>query len=67
MGPFDRRIDCNQAERQEKPGPSNVQGHGFSSVPGGDANRWTIDESNRKLNRDPDLMYTGRSFRIPEA
>jgi len=34
----------------------------------GDANRWrTIDESNTALTRDPDIMYIGRSLRIPEA
>ena len=34
----------------------------------GDANKWrTIYEANRDLIKDPDLIYPGQSFRIPEA
>jgi nucleoid-associated protein YgaU len=34
----------------------------------GDANKWRrIYEANRDLIKDPDLIYPGQSFRIPEA
>jgi nucleoid-associated protein YgaU len=34
----------------------------------GDENKWrTIYEANRGLIKDPDLIYPGQSFRIPEA
>ena len=34
----------------------------------GDANKWrAIYEANRDLIKDPDLIYPGQSFRIPEA
>ena len=34
----------------------------------GDANKWRkIYEANKDLIKDPDLIYPGQSFRIPEA
>jgi nucleoid-associated protein YgaU len=34
----------------------------------GNANKWrTIYEANRDLIKNPDLIYPGQSFRIPEA
>ena len=55
MGLFERTLSDTD-KKQEEPGPH------------GEANRWrTLDESNTDLTRDPDIMYTGRSFRIPEA
>ena len=34
----------------------------------GDANKWrTVYEANRDLIKNPDLIYPGQSFRIPEA
>jgi hypothetical protein len=55
MGLSDK-IFSDRDKKQEEPGLY------------GDANRWrTIDESNTALTRDPDIMYTGRAFRIPEA
>ena len=34
----------------------------------GDAKKWrTIYEANRDFIKDPDLIYPGQSFRIPEA
>jgi nucleoid-associated protein YgaU len=48
-----------------------VQGDSLSKIAKreyGDANKWrTIYEANRDLIKDPDLIYPGQSFRIPEA
>ena len=34
----------------------------------GDANKWPkIDEANRNIIKNPDLIYPGRELRIPEA
>jgi nucleoid-associated protein YgaU len=48
-----------------------VQGDSLSRIAKhqyGDANKWrTIYEANRDLIKDPDLIYPGQSFRIPEA
>jgi len=34
----------------------------------GDANKWrTIYDANRDVIKDPDFIYPGQSFRIPEA
>jgi nucleoid-associated protein YgaU len=48
-----------------------VQGDNLSKIAKhqyGDAKKWrTIYEANRDLIKDPDLIYPGQSFRIPEA
>jgi nucleoid-associated protein YgaU len=48
-----------------------VQGDSLSKIAKheyGDANKWpTIYEANRDLIKNPDLIYPGQSFRIPEA
>jgi nucleoid-associated protein YgaU len=48
-----------------------VQGDSLSKIAKhhyGDASKWrTIYEANRDLIKDPDLIYPGQSFRIPEA
>jgi hypothetical protein len=63
MGPFDGLLNCGKDEKHEKPDSSSVQDSSFSSVRRRDAEKWrTIDEADRHLSRDPDLMYTGRSF-----
>jgi nucleoid-associated protein YgaU len=48
-----------------------IQGDSLSRIAKkqyGDANKWrTIYEANRDLIKNPDLIYPGQSFRIPEA
>jgi len=48
-----------------------VQGDTLSKIAKhqyGEANKWRrIYEANRDLIKDPDLIYPGQSFRIPEA
>ena len=48
-----------------------VQGDSLSKIAKqqyGDANKWrTIYEANRDLIKNPDLIYPGQSFKIPEA
>lgn len=60
-------IDVSPAERTY----TVVEGDSLSRIAKhhyGDANKWrTIYEANRALIKDPDLIYPGQSFRIPEA
>ena len=48
-----------------------VQGDSLSKIAKhhyGEANKWPkIYEANRDFIKDPDLIYPGQSFRIPEA
>jgi nucleoid-associated protein YgaU len=50
---------------------TGVQGDSLSKIAKhqyGDANKWrTIYEANRDLIKNPDLIYPGQSFKIPEA